>query len=91
MPRATFQTALVETQNAFGITRNLGVVWLSDNGPSQRDFQLVGNRLANIYGVSLTSIRVRLSTFKLLHDESVRATRSAHQILASPGGSTQHL
>lgn len=90
MPRATFQTALVEAQKAFGITRNLGVVWLSDNEPSHRDFQLLGNRLANIYGVSLTSIRVRLNTLKLLHDESARSARSAHQILASRAGLPPH-
>ena|ERR1039458_4394520 len=90
MPRATFQTALVETQKAFGITRNLGVGWLSDNEPSHRDFQLLGNRLANIYGVSLTSIRVRLNTLKLLHDASARSVRSAHQILAFPAGLPPH-
>jgi Zn-dependent peptidase ImmA (M78 family) len=83
MPRTTFQSALIHTQKTFGITRNLGALWLSDNEPSHRDLQLVANRLANIYGVSLTSVRVRLNTLKLLHDESARAARSAHQILAS--------
>jgi hypothetical protein len=74
---------LVETQKILGISKNLGTIWLSDNDPSHRDFQLVGNRLANIYAVSLTSIRVRLNTLKLLHDESARTTRSAHQLFAS--------
>lgn len=81
MPRGTFQRALVETQGAFNITRNVGTVWLSDAAYSQRDFKLVGNRLANIYGVSLTSIRVRLSTLELLRDESATRARSAGQIL----------
>jgi Zn-dependent peptidase ImmA (M78 family) len=83
MPRATFQTALIETQTTFGITRNLGIVFISDAEYSRRDFQLVGNRLANIYGVSLTSIRIRLGTLKLLCDEAAAQTRSVRQILGS--------
>ncbi len=83
MPRATFQRALIETQKTFGIIRNLGIVWISDAEYSQRDFQLVGNRLANICGVSITSIRIRLNTLKLLHDEAGARTRSACDILRS--------
>jgi Zn-dependent peptidase ImmA (M78 family) len=83
MPRATFQKALVDTQLALGITRNVGIVWISDAEYSQRDFKLVGNRLANIYGVSLTSIRVRLNTLRLLQDQSAAQTRSVTQILRS--------
>jgi Zn-dependent peptidase ImmA (M78 family) len=83
MPRATFRTALVEAQKTFGFTRNLGLVWISDAEYSRRDFQLIGNRLANVYGVSLTSIRIRLNTFKLLHDEVASEARSARQILDS--------
>jgi Zn-dependent peptidase ImmA (M78 family) len=81
LPRGTFQKALIETQETFGITRNLGTVWVSDAEYSRRDFQLVGSRLANIYGVSLTSIRIRLNTLKLLHDEGASHARSALQIL----------
>jgi Zn-dependent peptidase ImmA (M78 family) len=83
MPRATFQKALVDTQLAFDITRNVGIVWVSDAEYSKNDFKLVGNRLANIYGVSLTSIRVRLNTLKLLQDQSAAQTRSVTQILRS--------
>jgi Zn-dependent peptidase ImmA (M78 family) len=83
MPRATFQKALVDTQLAFNITRNVGIVWISDAEYSKNDFKLVGNRLANIYGVSLTSIRVRLNTLRLLHDQAAAQTRSVTQILRS--------
>ncbi|MEI7730992.1 MAG: ImmA/IrrE family metallo-endopeptidase [Verrucomicrobiota bacterium] len=83
LPRATFLKALVETQLFYGITRNVGKVWISDADYSRRDFQLVSGSLANIYGVSLTSIRVRLNTFNLLNDETSHKGRSVSQSLCS--------
>ena len=70
LPRTTFPKALAQTQLELGIHRNLGQVWLSDADYSRRDFQQLATRLSTVYGVSKTSVRVRLATLGLLHDLS---------------------
>jgi Zn-dependent peptidase ImmA (M78 family) len=83
MPRATFLKALIEAQILTGIKRNIGIVWVSDAGYSQRDLVSVLDRLSVVYAVSIASVRVRLNTLKLIHDEAAAKTRSAVEVLSA--------
>ena len=83
MPRATFQRALAETQYSLGIRRNIGIVWMSDTKYSRRDYMLSVERLAEVYGVSLASVKIRLETQNLIYNEPVQSDRSTNDLLKS--------
>jgi hypothetical protein len=65
MPRETFRTALIQAQKSIGITRNLGIVWVSEEEYSKRDLLLVARGLSGVYDVSVTSVLVRLNRLEL--------------------------
>lgn len=87
MPRKPFQEAVVTAQLAMGIRRNLGEVYLSEATYSVRDYNELLSRLSLVFDVSRESLRVRLSTMKLLVGEG-KATKSVRQALSTslPGG-----
>lgn len=68
VPRATFTRAIVEAQNAMGITQNLGRVHVESKRYSLQDFRELLKRLAVVYNVSENVIEYRLSELELLVD-----------------------
>ena len=68
-PRDMFVTALVEIQLAMDIKKNIGLIYLSNNNSSQRDFEIIVARLSEIFGVSKQCVRVRIKTLQLLEYE----------------------
>jgi Zn-dependent peptidase ImmA (M78 family) len=68
-PREMFVFALIETQQAMGIKRNIGHIYLSDAEYSHRDFEMTVTRLSSVFGVSKESVRVRIKTLQLLELE----------------------
>jgi Zn-dependent peptidase ImmA (M78 family) len=83
MPQDTFRRALAETQYSLGIRRNIGIVWVSDAKYSRRDYMLCVERLGEIYGVSLASVRVRLETQNLIYNEPAQSLHSTDDVIKS--------
>ncbi len=69
LPRATFYNALCDIQNKFGITKNVGYVYVSRKPYSLQDYNSVTNHLAQLYSVSKKSVEFRLKNLELLIDQ----------------------
>ena len=82
MPRLTFKAAVIAAQESFGITKNLGEVWLSDAHYSRKDFNNVVSHIAHTYDVSKSSVEVRLRTLQILVDEERSSVVSATKTVA---------
>ncbi len=85
LPRSTFRGALIRTQVELGIHRNFGEVYLSDADYSLRDFQALAATLGKLYGVSKTSVRVRLATLGFLHDLRTGEARAMRDLPPADG------
>lgn len=73
MPRPMFTRALAEQQAEMGIVpAKRGEVFLTKENYSQRDYFDLQTRLASIFDVSVTSVRVRVETLKLLREGPAR-------------------
>ncbi len=83
MPREMFVTALIQQQQAMGITKNLGHIYLSDEKYARRDFQTIVMHLSHLFGVSKESVRVRVRTLKLLADETAKSIKSLARAISS--------
>ena len=81
MPREMFVTALISQQQAMGITKNLGHIYLSDQEYAQRDFQQIVVQLSHTFGVSKESVRVRVRTLKLLEDEMTKPFKPISKVI----------
>lgn len=80
MPREPFGRAVVKAQLEMDIVRNLGVVFLTADVHGTRTFQELVMKLSHVYDVSRESVKVRLRTLKMLHDETAREVKSAKQV-----------
>ena len=60
MPQLTFRAALIEKQQEMTIKRNLGKIWLDENGYYGRDYKRILNHLADQFDVNQTNVRIRL-------------------------------
>lgn len=81
MPRPTFIAALIKTQKAMGITKNIGRIYLSDAEYSKRDFQTLVTHLNHTFDVSKESVRVRVKTLKLLEDETAKHSKHVGKVI----------
>jgi Zn-dependent peptidase ImmA (M78 family) len=89
MPRVTFAGELRTSQTALGITRGIGVVWLTDGSGSRHDYDETVRRLSSAYQTSRTATRIRLQELDLLRD--LRATQEAVAIGALGRGLSEAL
>jgi Zn-dependent peptidase ImmA (M78 family) len=88
MPRTMFTRALSEQQAQMGIVpAKRGDVFLTKENYSQRDYFDLQTRLAEIFDVSVTSVRVRVETLKLLREGPIRQ----QQTVVDDGPPTQNI
>lgn len=83
LPRKMFIRALEDQQADMGIRRNKGQVYLTAAYYSRNDYHELQTRLGTIFDVSVTSVRVRVETLKLLRDEINNQARSPESELAA--------
>lgn len=69
LPRQTVRIAVVIAQEALGITRSLGTVYVDDQPGNKRDAQQVLRSLQDTYRVSRTAARIRLRELGILVEE----------------------
>jgi Zn-dependent peptidase ImmA (M78 family) len=72
MPRTTFRMALAKVQQSMGISRNLGMVFLDNQGVNLKDFYTLKEQLGNIFKVSKSVVEYRLESLGLLNDQRLK-------------------
>lgn len=83
MPRATFQTALIEKQKEMGINRNQGHILLDNIGYSWRDYKDIKKYLMTLYYVNSASVKYRLEELGILIDQTYSNTKHISKIFTS--------
>lgn len=71
MPKEMLYQSLIAIQKELGIIRNLGKIYIANNFSSKRDYYIIINKLSNLFGVSKTSVEIRLKSLKLVYDSQI--------------------
>lgn len=71
IPRATVGEAVIQAQNALGVTQNRGHVWLDDSPTSRRDYRLLVQKVAATYQTSHAVVRIRLHELSIVQQRTI--------------------
>lgn len=82
LPRRTVRAAVVAAQNALGITRSLGTVYLDDQPTNRRAALQVLWALQDVYRVSRTAVRIRLGDLGILIEDRKRDLESLGDVIS---------
>lgn len=81
MPRETFREAVIQCQSAMGIHGRLGLVVVESIPYSLRDFRDLRARVAQLYAVTMTNVKYRMSDLGILVDRRGKDTHHISELL----------
>jgi Zn-dependent peptidase ImmA (M78 family) len=82
LPRATFEGTVAVIQEAIGVAKNLGVVYVEESPSSISEYMMLLDGVAKVYDVHRRAVEIRLSSLEMLIDQRLRGKRHISQLLS---------